>query len=151
MEHLKYFEGYNEEDLKVFQELFDMNPNSKEHDLFAFVARPEFIEEKDGRFKKVLGIEKMIKINKDRQGMSNIQGLQARGNFDRELKYYQIWLPKDISDMVENKGYQDIEPFILDAISDRLKIRHPRQQLTNLDDLRKNVKDQMDQMDKYNL
>ena len=151
MEHLKYFEGYSEEDLKIFQELYDMNPNSKEHDLFAFVARYEFVEEENGRFKKVLGIEKMIKINKDRQGMSNIQGLQARGQFDNDLRYYQIWLPKDISDMVENKGYEEIESFILDAIADKLKIRQPRQQLTNLNDLRRDVKDQIDQMDKYNL
>jgi len=151
MKHLRAFESYSDEDLKVFQELYDMNPNNKEHDLFAFVARTEFVEEDDGRFKKTLGIEKMIKITRDRQGMSNIQGLQMRGNFDPELKYYQIWLPKDISDMVEDKGYQDIEPYILDAIADRLKIKQPRQTLTNLDDLRTNVKDQMNQMDKYNL
>jgi len=145
-------EGYKEEDLQVFKELYDMNPNSKENDLYAFVAKPEFVEEKDGRFKKVLGIEKVMKIAKDFESMGHIQGLKMRAQFDEQLKYYQIWLPPEIGEMVENKGYEEIEDFILDAIHDKLKNSGPRQKLTNdLKGLMDDVKDQMDSMDKYNL
>ncbi len=151
MEHLKTFEGYSEEDEIVFRQLFDMNPNNKENDLFAFVAKFEFIEEDDGRFRKVLGIEKMIKITNDSIGMGNLEGLIMRGSHVSELNFYKIWLPKDISGMVENKGYEEIEDYILDAIGEKLKNRETRKQITDITKLRNDVKDQMDQMGKFNL
>ena len=144
-------ESYSDEDLTVFKELYDMNPHSKDNDLYAFVARSEFIEEGDGRFKKIFGIEKVMKIGKDREGMGNIEGLKMRAKFDSELKYFQIWLPEEIGEMIEGKGYEEIEDFILDSLYDKLKNRGTIQQLTNLQDLRDDVKDQFDQMKKFNL
>lgn len=149
MEHLKTFESYDE-DLIVFQELFDMNPNSKDNDLYAFVAKDEYLEEDDGKFKKVLGIEKMMRITKDRQGMGNLHGLKLR-TMVAGLKFYDIWIPKEMRNMLENKGYKEIEPWLLDSIGEKIKTREPRQKLTDLDDLRQDVKGRIEQMNKFNL
>lgn len=152
MKYLKYFEGYSESDVMAFNELLKMNPNSEDNDLYAFLAKDEFIEEKHHRFKKVLGIEKMIRISGDRESMGMLQGLQLRAKYVHDVKFYKIWIPKDLREEVENKGYGEIEPSILDAISDKLRrTKSDITPLTNVSKLRSDMKDMLDQSDKYNM
>lgn len=152
MKYLKYFEGYSESDVMAFKELLKMNPNSEDNDLYAFLAKDEFVEEKDGRFKKVLGIEKMMRISGDRESMGTLQGLQLRARFVPEVTFYKLWIPKDLREEVEDKGYEEIESYILDAISDRLRRTKPdRTPLTDVSKLRSDMEDMLDQADKYNM
>lgn len=152
MKHIQKFESYSKSDEKTFQELMEMNPNSKYNDLYAFLYKDEFVEDDDGKYIKTLGIENMVRITPDKQGMFNIQGLQLRSGFQPHLNYHQIWLPKDIRDEVEGKGYKEIDPFILNAIKDKIKEKKPKQKLVNdLDLFRKDIEDKLNDIEKYNL
>ena len=93
----------------------------------------------------------MNRVTRDRAGMGTIDGLQTRAKFN-QLIFDTIWLPKEIREMVDGKGYQDIEPWLLNSISEKV-YNSPRKTtpLTDITKLRKKVKDSIEQSSKYNL
>lgn len=105
-----------QEELEIFKAVYNKNPNKETHDFYLFVAKPEFIEEDDGRFRKILGIENMVRITPDQESLGNMKGMQMRAQFTQQTLYH-IWLPKEIREEVEGKGFESIEPWLLELIT----------------------------------
>jgi len=150
MEHLKLFEDYSEHisNKDLFKQLFDENPNKDTHDLYVFLSTDEFIKLPDDNYKKVLGIEKMNRITPDKQGMNAIAGMDMRAKFQSNIKMYGIWMPKDVRDMVDNKGYQEIEDWLLKTIGEHsFDVRAARANHTQI----QNIIDRAKDIGKYNL
>ena len=64
------------------------------HDLFVFIAKPEFVENEDGSYRKKLGIENFLKMN-----IYNATDLQAINMMKMRARFqmadvYMIWMPK---------------------------------------------------------
>jgi hypothetical protein len=101
----------------------------------------------NGNFKKVFGIEKMVRITPDSQSMGNIKGLELRSKYDHDAGVYHIWIPNEIRDDVDGKSYKNIEPWLLDTIDANKKSgsdAHGKQVFQD-------VLDRAVDMDKFNL
>lgn len=121
MKYLKSFEDKIEYNAELLKELIDENPLSKDHDFYIFIARDNFVEEEDGRFKKSLEIERMVKINPDDSSIAAMQGMSMRVRFNIDSKLYHIWLPKELEDDVNGKGNLSLEPWLVDLINKHKK------------------------------
>ena len=131
MKHLELFEAYKtpeevekerKEKVEILKDLLDENPLHVDHDFFMFIGRDSFIEEPDGRYKKSIEIENMVKITPDSNTIFSISGLELRARFNPESTVYHLWLPKEISEEVEGKGSYgtgpgSIEPYLVELIN----------------------------------
>lgn len=150
MKYIKKFEANKENDdneVEVLRDVLMENPSYNTHDFYMFIGRPEFKEEEDGRYRKTLEIERMMKITPDQESIGTMKGLTMRARFDPSSTVYHIWLPKDIEEEVSYKGSNDIEPWLVDLINQH-KMRgsdeHGRQVYNDVLQRRQNA-------DKYNL
>jgi len=141
MKHLKTFE-VKKEDVELLDELINENPINKTHDFYIFIGRDNFIEDKDGLYKKSIDIENMVRILPDSKSIAAMQGLEMRVRFNPESSLYHIWLPKGIEDEVEGKGSNSIEPWLIDLINQHKQKgsdEHGRKVLKNVIDRKKNI------------
>lgn len=150
MKHIRTFEANKKNDVDEVELLHNLlmeNPNYKTHDFYIFIGRPEFKEEDDGRYRKTIEIEKMVKITPDSASVGAMKGLTIRANFDPNSTLYHIWLPKEIEDEVDDKGSNSIEPWLVDLI-DKHKMKGSDEQGRQVyNDVLQRMKD----IDKYNL
>lgn len=117
MKYLKTFENKSmEEQIDLLKDLINENPLHIDHDFYVFLGKYDFIEEKDGRYKKTLEIERMIKITPDEKSIKMMAGLQQRSLFQTDSKLYNIWLPKHMERIVAFKGTDELDDFIIDFI-----------------------------------
>jgi len=64
-------------------------------DLFVFIAKPEFVENPDGSYRKKLGIENFLKMNiYDPTDLQSISMMRMRASLQM-ADVYMIWIPKD--------------------------------------------------------
>ena len=139
MKIIKKFEAYqtpdeqkekDETQIEILQDLINENPLSKDHDFYIFLGSDKFKETKDGLYKKVLEIERMVRITPDIQSIGAMKGMQMRAMVQQGVKLYHIWLPVEIRADVDGKGYS-LEPWIVDLIN--------KHKSTGTDDHGKNV------------
>jgi hypothetical protein len=118
MKHLKTFEAKQskEDQIELLKDLLMENPQYETHDFYIFIGRNDFKEEKDGRYKKTIEIENMVKITPDENSLGAMAGLDMRARFQTDSKIYHIWLPKELEDEVAGKGSNRIEPWLVDLI-----------------------------------
>lgn len=155
MKHIKKFESsLNKEEqekrkdqVELTGELLSENPMSKDNDLYIFVGRDDFREDKDGRFTKTLEIENMVKITPE-NAVHTEWGLSMRARFQGG-KVYHIWLPKELEEEVSGKGSNSIEPFIVDLINKYKQTSGKK--VDNLDQRLKDIRQRRNDVGKYNL
>jgi hypothetical protein len=117
MKYLKTYEKKSMEELiELLNDLINENPLHKDHDFYIFIGKNNFIEEEDGKFRKTLEIERMIKITPDEKSIMSMNGLRQRSLFQTDSKLYNIWLPKHMEEDVAFKGTDELEDFIIDFI-----------------------------------
>lgn len=148
MKYLKTFEKISmEEQIELLNDLINENPLHKDNDFYMFIGRNEFKEDIDGRFRKTLEIERMIKITPDEKSINLMNGLRKRSLFQTDSKLYNIWLPKFMEDDVVFKGSHDLDDNIIEII-DKYKNQgsdqHGKDVFNNVQQKRTNIK-------KYNL
>lgn len=148
MKYLKTFEKISmEEQIELLNDLINENPLHKDNDFYMFIGRNEFKEDIDGRFRKTLEIERMIKITPDEKSINLMNGLRKRSLFQTDSKLYNIWLPKFMEDDVVFKGSHDLDDNIIEII-DKYKNQgsdqHGKDVFNNVQQRRTNIK-------KYNL
>jgi len=119
MKHLKKFESTKNDnkidELELFKQIYDENPDKDTHDFYMFLSKSEFVELPNGDYRKVPGIENMVRITPDKKSLGNMKGLSMRAHFTN-AGLYQIWLPKEVRDEVENKNYHNIDIWLLELI-----------------------------------
>lgn len=136
------FRGFDE--IEVFKNIYNENPNKDTHDFYVFLANDEFVKDDDGRYNKVLGIENMVRITPDKESLGAIKGMNLRKSFQHDLSMYHIWLPKDVRKDVEGKGYSSIEPWLLDLIDKHSQNKpdsHGKQVVDDVIDVMKGMND----------
>lgn len=117
MKYLKTFEKISmEEQIELLNDLINENPLHKDNDFYMFIGRNEFKEDIDGRFRKTLEIERMIKITPDEKSINSMIGLQTRSKFSSDSKLYNIWLPKYIEDDIAFKGSSELDEYLIELI-----------------------------------
>ena len=121
MRYIKTFEDKIEYNAELLKELIDENPLSKDNDFYIFIAKNNFVEEKDGRYKKSIEIERMVKITPDDASIAAMKGMTMRVRFNIDSKLYHIWLPKELEEDVNGKGYSNLEPWLVDLIDTHKK------------------------------
>jgi len=104
----------NVPDKEFFEKLIKNNPMLKTHDFFVFLYTEEgFKENEDGTYTKHLNIERMIRL--DKNNFLNAGGLLLRARFTiQDLGF--IWWPKDATELIEDKGSDEMELWLLDTI-----------------------------------
>jgi hypothetical protein len=118
MKHIKNFERLtSDEAFDIFKDIYNQNPLKKDHDFYIFLAGDKFEETKNGLYKKILDIENMVRIKPDKESLSAMQVLNIRARHQHNVRMYHIWLPNDIREMVDGKGSNSIEPWLLDLIN----------------------------------
>lgn len=158
MKNIKTFENYwekeeNERQEKrkdneeLAREILAENPMSKEHDLYMFVGRDEFKEEKDGRYTKSLEIENMVKVTPEDAGVTG-WGLSMRAQVQGG-KVYHIWLPKEVEEMVSGKGSSSLEPWLVDLINKHKQTGGKK--VDNIDQRLKDIRQRRNDAKKFNL
>ncbi len=122
MMHVKIYDDYSVHisDLDLFKQVYSENPNKDTHDFYTFISRDEFLELPDGNYKKVPGIEKMIRITPDEESMNSMRGMYIRSKFDTKSDTFHIWLPNEIRKDLDGEGYQNIETWLLDLIGENM-------------------------------
>ena len=104
MKYLKTFENKSmEEQIELLNDLINENPLHKDNDFYMFIGRNEFKEDIDGRFRKTLEIERMIKITPDEKSINSMIGLQTRSKFSSDSKLYNIYIPHDKVEIYNQK------------------------------------------------
>jgi len=156
MKNIKNFEAYmtdkekaekEKEQIELLKDLLIENPSYNTHDFYIFIGRPEFKEEDDGKYRKTIEIENMVKITPDANSLAAMSGLQMRAMVQHDSTLYHIWLPKDIEDEVSGKGSNTIEPWLVDLINTHKQKgadSHGRQVF-------KDVKQRRDDINKFNI
>lgn len=94
----------------------------KNNDQFVFIGRPKFVEEPDGKFRKTLEIEKLVKVDRfDVNAHQTITTMKLRARFqDGGGDVYTITLPKGV---VGKHG--EIEDWLIDTIDEhKVKVTH---------------------------
>jgi hypothetical protein len=93
----------------------DKIQRDRENDLFAFIAKYEFVENSDGSYRKKLDIENLIKIDLyNESDLSQISMMKIRARVN-DKKVYIIWIPKGF--LEEDQYYQrDIPDYLIDLI-----------------------------------
>jgi hypothetical protein len=94
----------------------------KNTDQFVFIARPKFVEEPDGKFRKTLEIEKLVKVDRfDINAHQTISTMKIRARVqDGGGDVYTIRLPKGV---VGKHG--EIEDWLIDTIDKhKTKVTH---------------------------
>ena len=119
MKYIKKFESNDKIDDKVelLADLMKENPIHKTHDFYIFIARDDFKETKNGLYKKTIDIENMIRITPDAHSVGAIQGMEMRARFNPESALYNIWLPNEIREDVENKSSNGMEDWLVELIN----------------------------------
>lgn len=129
MKHLKKFESSWEDErqekketeeeiqIEILRNSIEQNPLSEDNDFYIFLAGDRFEEDEDGRYRKTLDIENMVRITPDMKSIGAMQGLQMRARFQQGVKLYSIWLPKELQSDVEGKGSLSLEPYLVDLIN----------------------------------
>jgi len=148
MKYLKKFE--NKSNLDLFKAVYNENPVKDTHDFYWFIGKDEFKENPpgSGNYKKTIYIEKMIRITPDENSISNMQCMQMRAKFQSDSKLYDIWLPNEIREDVENKGSESIEDYIIYLISQHKQSGDGDEQGKNI---YKNVKQRLNDTEKFGL
>ena len=147
MKHLKAFEDKSDDQLEILKDVFSKNPIRKTHDFYMFIGRPELKEDENGLYKKLLEIERMIRIKPDKESIMSSAGLEMRARFQHESTLYHIWLPKEIRKEVDRKSSGDMEPWLVELINKNKKTgadayskqiyRNAIKRKQDLDDLKK--------------
>lgn len=148
MKHIKTFEvsDYN---IDLFKEIYDENPDKDTHDFYMFIGHDEFEEAENGMYKKVLGIENMVRIKPDKKSVNAANMLDLRSRFQGGgCKLYHIWLPKEIRKDIEGYGSRNIEPWIVDLIDKYKRIGDKDGEGRKVAD---NVRQRREDVKKYNL
>lgn len=161
MKKVKTFEGYweaererrrkRQEDQKdLARELLDENPMFEENDLYMFVGRDDFREDKDGRYTKTLEIENMVKVEPETANQTG-WGLNMRAQIQGG-KVYHIWLPKELEDMVSGKGSNSLDDWLVNLINQHKQSASDiKGQKLDVEKRLKDIRDRKNDMDKYNL
>jgi hypothetical protein len=94
----------------------------KNNDQYVFIGRPKFAEEPDGKFRKTLEIEKLVKVDRfDINAHQTISTMKIRARFQgSDGDVYTITLPKGV---VGKDGH--IEDWLIDTIDQhKTKVTH---------------------------
>jgi hypothetical protein len=117
MKHVKSFERLTSDEVfDIFKDTYNQNPLKEDHDFYIFLAGEKFEEAENGLYKKVLDIENMVRIKLDKESVGAMQGLKMRAMTQQGVKMYHIWLPNDIRELVDGKGSNSIESWLVDLI-----------------------------------
>lgn len=149
MRYIKNFEAKEskEDQVELLKDLLLENPAYDTHDFYIFIGRDEFKEDEDGRYRKSIEIENMVKITPDKSSISAMNGMEMRVRFNQDSSLYHIWLPKELEDEIEGKGSNSIEPWLVELIN-KYKMKgadsHGRE-------VYKDVKQRKIDAEKYNL
>ena len=141
-----YVEGVDDEDL--FRTTYYENPLSTTHDMYSFIYRDGFKELESGDYRKTIEIEKMVKITPNSEGLGNMKGLKMRAMVDTQNnKVGVIWWFKDAEDMINNKGSQDMDLYLIELIDKHKSDTNDSQGR----DVFKNVKNRLKNTKKYGI
>jgi len=95
----------------------------RSHDLFVFIAKPEFVENKDGSYRKRLGIENFHKMNiYNPADLQSINMMKIRARFQM-ADVYMIWMPKGIFEKEQDSYTPDEIPDWIFKLIDEKKTK----------------------------
>jgi hypothetical protein len=115
---------YTTPELKYYESKFKKPKNSK-IDTYVFIGSDEFVEVGEGKFKKMLDIERLMKVSVDNWkdisdygfgGMIKMMILRANAN-NKQL--YKITANKGLLDEYEGKSGSEMPDYILSAINQK--------------------------------
>lgn len=127
LDYLSKAESQKEEDM-IDKLIYVLSKKSKrddktkqrdeENDCLVFNASYQFIETDGGVYKKVLNIERIIKIDiYDVADLKMVNMMKMRTRFQNDLETYMIWVPKSSFDeYIESNEFPD---YILDLIDQK--------------------------------
>ena len=143
---IKTFENYVEgvDDKELFKEFYNNNPLSKTHALYAFIYSEGFKETENGLYKKTMDIEKMHRIKPDT--VSDLHGMKLRSSITGQ-NLGVIWWPKDATELVDDKGTDELEQWVIDTI-EKHKSNKP---LENSSEIFNDIIDTFKNMDKFDI
>lgn len=154
MKYIKKFEATKQskqEQIDLLRLTLMENPQYETHDFYLFIGRDDFREEEDGRYKKTLEIENMVKITPDENSLAAMSGLQMRAVAQQDSKLYHIWLPKEIEEEVSGKGSESIEPYLVDLINQYKQKGSDAQGRAVFNDVRQKTAGMTNNLNKYNM
>ena len=116
MKYLKTFED-KKDDMEVIEDFYDeIKKDRQGEDLYLFIGSDDFVETKNGMYKKTVDIENMVRITPDEKSIGAIRGMSLRAKFVSKT-LYQIWLPEELRDQVEGKGSVEMNEYLVDIIN----------------------------------